>query len=307
MTPRLPRLRTAAAGSALLLVFVAPGCAHRNGNTAEFCAKVPQTPAVSLLVGTVQGGSIATTVARINSLATSMRSLERVAPRTIRTDVAITADFAEHLADELSHVPDTPATTSTTVAAVPGSVPTSVLPGYPSNPYQPGTYNPYVDPRVQAVDRVFSRYPRALRATSSFVGYAKKHCGADVVPQGYQSTGDSGDGGLGGFGGLDNSVPTPTTGAPPVTNVAPTTTEHVRGATAAGFCTVYRAGLRTPTAAARQAFRRAFVRLDAAAKARHESIASFCTRVLADWKAAHPGSPPTTQPPPTGAPANGKP
>jgi hypothetical protein len=203
MTPRrLPRLRTAAAGSALLLAFVAPGCAQRNGNTAEFCAKVPQTPAVSLLVGTVQEGSIATTVARINSLATSMRSLERVAPRTIRTDVAITADFAEHLADELSHVPDTPATTSTTLAGVPGGVPTSVLPGYPPNPYQPGasaTFNPYIDPRVMAVDRVFSRYPRALRATSSFVGYAKKHCGADVVPQGYQSTGDSGDGVIGGI------------------------------------------------------------------------------------------------------------
>ncbi len=206
MTRRLPRLRTAAAGSALLLVFVAPGCAHRNGNTAAFCAMVPRTPAVSLLVDTVQGGSIATTVARINSLATSMRSLERVAPRTIRTDVAITADFAEHLADELRDVPDSPPTTATTVPAVPvapGGVPTSVLPGYTPNPYQSvpgGTYNPYVDPRVMAVDRVFSRYPRALRATSSFVGYAKKHCGANVVPQGYQGTGDSGDGGLGGIG-----------------------------------------------------------------------------------------------------------
>jgi hypothetical protein len=206
MTPRLPRLRTAAAGSALLLVFVAPGCAHRNGNTAAFCAMVPRTPAVSLLVDTVQGGSIATTVARINSLATSMRSLERVAPRTIRTDVAITADFAEHLADELRGVPDSPPTTATTVPAAPGGVggvPTSVLPGYAPNPYQTvpgGTFNPYIDPRVMAVDRVFSRYPRALRATSSFVGYAKKHCGADVVPQGYQSTGDSGNGGLGGIG-----------------------------------------------------------------------------------------------------------
>jgi len=210
MTRLLPRLRTAAAGSALLLVFVAPGCAHRNGNTAAFCAMVPRTPAVSLLIDTVTGDSIATTVARINALATSMRSLERVAPRTIRTDVAITADFAEHLAAELRDVPDTPPTTATTVPvapSAPGGVPTSVLPGYIPNPYQstPGTYNAYADPRVMAVDRVFSRYPRALRATSSFVGYAKKHCGANVVPQGYQSTGDSGDGGLGGFGGLGSN------------------------------------------------------------------------------------------------------
>ena len=158
MTRLLPRLRTAAAGSALLLVFVAPGCAHRNGNTAAFCAMVPRTPAVSLLIDTVTGDSIATTVARINALATSMRSLERVAPRTIRTDVAITADFAEHLAAELRDVPDTPPTTATTVPvapSTPGGVPTSVLPGYIPNPYQstPGTYNAYADPRVRLGER----------------------------------------------------------------------------------------------------------------------------------------------------------
>jgi hypothetical protein len=203
MISRRPaRLATTAVVAAALLALAAPGCAQRNGNTAQFCAQVPKTPAVSLLVNTVQGGSIAQTVARVNSVATSIRTLERVAPRKVRPDVATTADFAEHLADELRHVPDSPASTSTTTPVYPGGVPTSVAPGYVPNPYQygPGVYNPYADPRTMAIERVFFRYPRALKATSSFVSYAKSHCGTNVVPQGYQSTGDSSDGGFGGIG-----------------------------------------------------------------------------------------------------------
>jgi uncharacterized membrane protein YgcG len=109
-----------------------------------------------------------------------------------------------------------------------------------------------------------------------------------------------------GFSNVGISMPTPTTGARPTTTVAPPTTTRHPAATLAGLCVAYRAASRNPTAAAHQARATAFVRLAEAAKAHHESVAAYCTHVLAARKPAHHAAPPTTRRPPTSVPDKGK-
>ena len=109
-----------------------------------------------------------------------------------------------------------------------------------------------------------------------------------------------------GFSNVGISMPTPTTGARPTTTVAPPTTTRHHTATLAGLCVAYRAASKNPTAAAHQARATAFVRLAEAAKAHHESVAAYCTHVLAARKPAHHGAPPTTSRPPTSVPGKGK-
>ncbi len=109
-----------------------------------------------------------------------------------------------------------------------------------------------------------------------------------------------------GFSNVGISMPTPTTGArPTATTVAPPTTTRHHPATLAGLCVAYRAASKNPTAAAHQARATAFVRLAEAAKAHHESVAAYCTHVLAARKPAHHAAPPTTSRPPTELPGKG--
>jgi uncharacterized membrane protein YgcG len=99
-----------------------------------------------------------------------------------------------------------------------------------------------------------------------------------------------------GFSNVGISMPDPTTGARPTTTTAapPTTTRH-HPATPAGLCVAYLAASKNPTAAANQARATAFVRLAEAAKAHHESVATYCTDVLAARKPTH-AAPPTSVP-----------
>jgi len=105
-----------------------------------------------------------------------------------------------------------------------------------------------------------------------------------------------------GFSNVGISMPTPTTGAGPTTTVAPPTTTRHAAATLAGLCVAYRAASKNPTAAAHQARATAFVRLAEAARAHHESVAAYCTHLLAARRPAHHAAPPTTSRPPTSVP-----
>jgi len=174
----------------------AAGCATRNGSVAAFCAQLPKTPSVMSLYSLASTSSVPEAVARISSMAESMRELERVAPRAIRGQVATTADFAEHLADELKSLPATDLAV-VTVPTAPGGVivpPDSgpvVLPGGARRVYQ----DAWTDRSLLLAD-VFNRYPGAVSATYRFVSYAKDHCGAAAVPRGFDTNDSIPDQGL---------------------------------------------------------------------------------------------------------------
>ena len=90
-------------------------------------------------------------------------------------------------------------------------------------------------------------------------------------------------------------TPPPASGPPrppPLRRPPPATT----AATLAGLCVAYRAASKNPTAAANQARATAFVRLAEAAKAHHESVAAYCTDVLAARQPAHHAASPTSVP-----------
>ena len=102
---------------ALLLVAMLVGCAPHNGDRATFCRRLAQAPSFASLSEVVNQGSDAEAAAKMRKGAATFRSLERVAPRSIRKDVAALGDSAERIARHLASGSDSERSAVTYVAS----------------------------------------------------------------------------------------------------------------------------------------------------------------------------------------------
>ncbi len=102
---------------AVLLVAMLVSCAAHNGDRATFCRRLAQAPSFASLSEVVNQGSDAEAAAKMREGAATFRSLERVAPRSIREDVAALGDSAERIARHLASGADSERTAVTYVAS----------------------------------------------------------------------------------------------------------------------------------------------------------------------------------------------
>lgn len=197
------------AGAALLAaaLTLTTGCATRNGDVAAFCRELPRTSAISLLEPNqlAQSSSPAQVSARLHKVSTELRKLERAAPRTIRSDVATVANFTQRFAFELDRILRDNPTGPTSATTLPpmarldesghsATAGHSVQVIGPDGQYGVDPDGWWNNPIFMAYNRVGHRYPGALKASASFVDYAKDHCGERVLPQGYVDYSDQGTG-----------------------------------------------------------------------------------------------------------------
>ncbi len=81
----------------ILIVAMAVGCAKYDGDQAAFCDQLGDVPSFMQLAARVNSGTDEQAAATMQAAAEQFRSLERVAPRSIRVEVAALGDAAERI------------------------------------------------------------------------------------------------------------------------------------------------------------------------------------------------------------------
>jgi hypothetical protein len=92
----------AIAFAVLLIVAMAVGCAKYDGDQAAFCAQLDDVPSFMQLSAKVSTGSATQAAATMKGAAGEFRTLERLAPRSIRATVAALGDAAERIEANLA-------------------------------------------------------------------------------------------------------------------------------------------------------------------------------------------------------------
>lgn len=199
------------------------GCAQHNGDQAAFCQQLPDAPTFESLMTAVAQGTDAQAVAKLDAAARTYRSLEQVAPRSIRPTVARLGDTAERISHNLDRGARGPAPMievrrgDGTVLRVPSST---------NEQTQRETF----------FYQEFRNHPSVARSAVELLTYAHDDCGITsgisyLGLNGYQGSFDSTgvDGLFGGGTGTSGVVPgqgqpVPTTLPSPSTSLLPPAT-----------------------------------------------------------------------------------
>lgn len=166
--------RSTAAATAGAMVIITSmllgGCAKYNGDKAAFCAKLPSAPSFSSLGQQIAGGTDAQATAKIDAAVEQFRSLERLAPRSIRPSVAALGDSAARIADKLR----APHGTIATWTASPDGNGRGTVERNPSNA---GGSNDWT--RQQILSNEFNAHRGLYQSISRLETYGVKTCGLD--------------------------------------------------------------------------------------------------------------------------------
>ncbi len=92
------RWRAASCGALLLTTSLVAGCAKFDGDKAKFCAELPKAPSFMSIALQTMTGSADKAADQLDDAAAQFRSLEHLAPRTIRVKVSTIGDATERLA-----------------------------------------------------------------------------------------------------------------------------------------------------------------------------------------------------------------
>ncbi len=176
----------------ILIVAMAVGCAKYDGDQVAFCDQLDDVPSFMQLAAQVNSGTDEQAAATMQAAAEEFRSLERVAPRSIRAKVAALGDAAERIESNIG-----PGGHSTQYAAI-GSDPGAVPP-------VPLTSESQM--RLGAFYDEMQNHHGTVTAVYSLMSYAAKDCGIsneslDLGMFGYGPSQDFGTdfGGTGTFG-----------------------------------------------------------------------------------------------------------
>ncbi|MBS1848279.1 MAG: hypothetical protein JST73_08360 [Actinobacteria bacterium] len=182
----------------LVMVAMFVGCAKYDGDQAAFCAQLKTAPSFMHLAGEVGDGSAAHASAVVGAGAKQFRSLERVAPRSIRANVAALGDAAERISHRLAH-----GTPEPTIVRIVG----------PDGTHRMAPIDQTVSQeRLGAFYVEMQSHHGTLSAVYSLSTYATAHCGMtenqlDLGMAGFGPSGPSTNGTFSGFeGGPATSV-----------------------------------------------------------------------------------------------------